>query len=65
MNANATITCRCGFVKEFVLSVDATWTGKTWQDARTALEVVADRHESSDVRRAYRHSTEIEIEEVR
>ena len=42
------IYCRCG------------WRNEGVAGDRKAAEVVADRHESADVRRPYRHETTIE-----
>ena len=41
----ATIDCKCGYRTEFRCATS------------TEAEVVADRHESGDVRRPYRHAT--------
>jgi hypothetical protein len=42
------VTCRCGW---FIEALRVT--------TRTEAEIIADRHESADVRRPYRHETEI------
>ncbi len=51
MTVYQTIECRCGWRAEGV-------------DDDVKAQVIADRHEASDVRRAYRHDTHI-VEEAR
>lgn len=46
-----TVTCKCGWIAEGI-------------ESKLTAEVLADRHESSDVRRAYRHNTTIETKET-
>jgi hypothetical protein len=45
-SAMSTVYCKCGWRHEGI-------------ENHVAAEVIADRHESADIRRAYRHNTEI------
>jgi len=51
MNPTFTVHCQCGFQREGI-------------ESHIAAEVVADRHESAQVRRAYQHDTTI-LQEAR
>lgn len=43
------VHCKCGWKHEGI-------------EDKVAAEVIADRHESADIRRAYRHDTQIIVE---
>jgi hypothetical protein len=47
----STVYCKCGWKREGC-------------ETQIEAEVIADRHESADIRRSYRHNTEI-IKEIK
>lgn len=45
--------CKCGWTEQMLFAPDSE------RNTRKTLEVLADRHETENVRRAYRHDTKI------